>query len=155
MRSLISGLKVIKLFSCSPQLSMKFFLLINVKMPTIVGILTFMSGKNSSLGLSEPERSQISWYFYTYEHLKFHAQLSWVGKKFYDLGASLGICLVSSVFSVCWKGSLGQRASASLWLRVSASVWQQQTLKSDWANAQTDLSLLGTHTLQPITLPYA
>ena len=31
--------------SCSTQLSMKFFLLINVKMPTMVGILTFMSGK--------------------------------------------------------------------------------------------------------------
>ena len=29
------------LFSSSTQLSMKFFLLINVKMPTIVGILTF------------------------------------------------------------------------------------------------------------------
>ena len=28
---------------------MKFSLLINVKMPTIVGILTFMSGKNSIL----------------------------------------------------------------------------------------------------------
>ena len=37
------GLKVIQLFSCSVQLSMKFFLLINVKMPTVVGILTFMS----------------------------------------------------------------------------------------------------------------
>ena len=34
---------------CSTQLSMKVFLLINVKMPTIVGILTFMSGKNSIL----------------------------------------------------------------------------------------------------------
>ena len=32
---------------------MIFFLLINVKMPTVVGILTFMSGKNSILGLSE------------------------------------------------------------------------------------------------------
>ena len=30
--------EVIKLFSCSTQLSIKFFLLINVKMPTIVGI---------------------------------------------------------------------------------------------------------------------
>ena len=30
-----------KLFSFSTQLSMKFILLINVKMPTIVGILTF------------------------------------------------------------------------------------------------------------------
>ena len=42
------------------QLSMKFFQLINVKMPTIVGILTFMSGKNSILGLSEPNISHIS-----------------------------------------------------------------------------------------------
>ena len=37
---------------------MKFFLLINVKMPTIVGILTFMSGKNSILGLSEPKKAE-------------------------------------------------------------------------------------------------
>ena len=34
-----SGPEVIKLFSCSTQLSMNFFLLINI------GILTFMSGK--------------------------------------------------------------------------------------------------------------
>ena len=34
-------------------MSMNFFLVINVKMPTIVVILTFMSGKNSILGLSE------------------------------------------------------------------------------------------------------
>ena len=32
------------------QLSMKFFLLMNVKMPTNVGILTFMSSKSSILG---------------------------------------------------------------------------------------------------------
>ena len=56
-------------------------------MPTIVGILTFMSGKNSILGLSEPKKAELSWYFYTYEHLKFHAQLSWARKKFYNLGA--------------------------------------------------------------------
>ena len=41
-----SGPKVIKLFSCSTQLSIKFILLINVKMPTIVGILTFISRIN-------------------------------------------------------------------------------------------------------------
>ena len=35
---------------------MKFFLLINVKMPKIVGILTFMSRRNSILGLYEPEK---------------------------------------------------------------------------------------------------
>ena len=38
--------KVIKLFSCSTQLSMKFPLLINMKMPTIVGIFIFISREN-------------------------------------------------------------------------------------------------------------
>ena len=42
------GPKVIKLFSCSTQLSMKFILLIDVKMPTIVGILTFISMINTT-----------------------------------------------------------------------------------------------------------
>ena len=46
-----------------------------------------MSGKNSILGLPEPKKSRISWYFYTYEHLKFHAQLSWAWKKIYNLRA--------------------------------------------------------------------
>ena len=52
--------EVIKLFSCSIQLSMKYFLIINVEMPTVVGILTFMREKISILGLSEPKKSQIS-----------------------------------------------------------------------------------------------
>ena len=65
----------------------EIFQLISFKMPTTVGILTFMSGKNSILGVSGPEKGQISRYFYTYVHLKFHAQLSWAWKKFYSLGA--------------------------------------------------------------------
>ena len=52
------------------------FLFINVKMPTIVGILTFMSRKNSILGLSEPENKLMFLLFYTHKHLKFYAQLS-------------------------------------------------------------------------------
>ena len=52
----ISGPEVIKIISCTTQLSMNFFLLIYVKMPIIVGILTFMSRKSSILGLSEPEK---------------------------------------------------------------------------------------------------
>ena len=39
-------LEVIKLFSCSTQLSMKFSLLINLKMPAIVGIFLFISREN-------------------------------------------------------------------------------------------------------------
>ena len=42
------GSEVIKLFSYTTQLSTKFILLINVKMPTIVGILTFMSMINTT-----------------------------------------------------------------------------------------------------------
>ena len=42
------GPEVIKLVPCSTQLSMKFILLINVKMPTTVGILTFISMINTT-----------------------------------------------------------------------------------------------------------
>ena len=42
------GPEVIKLSPCSTQLSMKLILLINVKMPTIVGILTFISRLNTT-----------------------------------------------------------------------------------------------------------
>ena len=53
------GPEVIKLFSCSTQLSINFFLLIDVKMPTIVGILTFMSGKHNILGLCDPKKAEL------------------------------------------------------------------------------------------------
>ena len=56
--------EVIKFFSCSTQLSIKFFLLINFKMPTTVGILTFMSRKNSILGLSEPKNAEFLIFVY-------------------------------------------------------------------------------------------
>ena len=36
---------------------MNFFLLVNDKMPTIVGILSLTSRENRILGLSEPEKS--------------------------------------------------------------------------------------------------
>ena len=38
-------LSIQKLFSCSTQMSMKFFLLINVEIPTVVGISIFMGRK--------------------------------------------------------------------------------------------------------------
>ena len=49
------GPEVINEISCSTQLSMKFFLLINVKVSTKVGILTFMRRK-SVLGLHEHDK---------------------------------------------------------------------------------------------------
>ena len=60
------GPEVIKLFSCSTQLSMKFSLLIYVKMPTTVGILTCIGGENNILGLTEPKKADFLKYFYTY-----------------------------------------------------------------------------------------
>ena len=96
-----SGPEVIKLFSCSTQLKMKFLLLINVKMPTIVGILTFMNKKNSILGLSESKKLWISRYFYTYEHLKFHDQLSWAWKKFYNLRSRYIFLVTRHLIWVC------------------------------------------------------
>ena len=71
-----TGPEVIKLFSCSAQLRLKFILLINVKMPTIVGILTFISRINYRLWSSKPSDSTYLGYFSSYEDLKFQAQLS-------------------------------------------------------------------------------
>ena len=77
-----------KLFSYSTQLSTKFILLINVKMPTIVvGILTFISMINTTSERLKARNFFICRYFSVYEQLKFRTQLSWAWKKFYNLGA--------------------------------------------------------------------
>ena len=52
-----------KIFLCSTELSMKFFLLINVKMPTIVGILTFISRKKQHCCLIRALKTQIFFLF--------------------------------------------------------------------------------------------
>ena len=70
----IPWLQVIKLFSRSNQMGKKVFLLINIKMPTIVGILTFISRKNTT-SESEARKMFIFSFFVFYEKLKFHAQL--------------------------------------------------------------------------------
>ena len=70
------GSEVIKLFSYSTHLSTKFILLINVKMPTIVGILTFISMINTTCERLKARNVFICRYFSFYEHLKFHAELS-------------------------------------------------------------------------------
>ena len=69
--------------------SMKFILLINVKMPTIVGILTFMSMINTTFNSLKARKVFICQHFSFYEQLQFHAQLRWAWKKFYNLRARL------------------------------------------------------------------
>ena len=71
-----SGPEVIKLFSCSIQLGIKFIMLINVKMPTIVGILTFICMINTTSERLKVINFFICRYFSFYEQLKFLAQLS-------------------------------------------------------------------------------
>ena len=58
------------------QLRTKFILLINVKMPTIVGILTFISMINTTSETLKARNFFIRGYFSFCEQLKFHAQLS-------------------------------------------------------------------------------
>ena len=67
------GPEVIKLFSYSTQLSTKFILLINVKMPTVVGILTFICRINTISEGFKARKIVIFHHFTFYEHLKFHS----------------------------------------------------------------------------------
>ena len=70
------GLGVIILFSCSTQLRTKFILLINAKMPTIVGILTSVNMINTTSERLKARYFFICQHFRFYEQLKFRAQLS-------------------------------------------------------------------------------
>ena len=77
-----SGLKVPLHFSCPIQLGMKFILLINVNMPTIVGILTFISGINTT---SESLKAKKSLLFTILPFMSnWNFMLSWVeqGRSF-------------------------------------------------------------------------
>ena len=72
----LPGPNVIKLFSCSTELSTKFILLINVKMPTIYGILTFISMINTTDRRLKARNFFICRHFSFYEQLQFRAPLS-------------------------------------------------------------------------------
>ena len=57
-------------FSCSTQMSTKLIRLINVKMPTIVGILTFIGRKITSYESLKARKAFIFHYFIFYEKFK-------------------------------------------------------------------------------------
>ena len=63
-------------FPCSTQMGMKFIMLINVKMPTIVvSILTFISMVNtSSESLKANKNLSFSAFYFFFEGLEFHSQ---------------------------------------------------------------------------------
>ena len=56
-------------------MNMKFILLINVKTPTIVGILTFISIINTTPERMRDENTLLIHHFNFYEQLKFYARL--------------------------------------------------------------------------------
>ena len=72
----IPGPEVIQLFSCATQLSLNFILLTSVQIPTIVGILTFVSRKDTASESFRARKIIIFHHFSFYEQLKVHAQLS-------------------------------------------------------------------------------
>ena len=76
---------------------MKFILLINVKMPTIVGILTFICMINTTSERLKARNFIICRYFSFYKQLKFCAQLSWAWKKFYNLGSNICFLIGQSI----------------------------------------------------------
>ena len=80
-----SGPEFIKKYH-APQLSTKLILLINVKMPTIVGILTFISMINTTSERLKERNFFICQYFSFYEQLKRCAQLIWAWTSFITSG---------------------------------------------------------------------
>ena len=66
--------------SCSTVLSIDFTLLENVKMPTLVDILIFISKINTTESFKAKKKKKkkkktINFQFSLYEHLKFHARV--------------------------------------------------------------------------------
>ena len=70
------GAEVIKLFSCSTQLSMKFKLLINIEIVKIDGIFRLNSLEPAIYPANKCLNANNCWHFNIYEQDKFHAQLS-------------------------------------------------------------------------------
>ena len=101
-----SGPDDIKLLSGSTQLSTNFFLLKYIKMPTVVGILTFMGWKNSIRGLSEPEKRTEFLRLFLFSLMSIFkiscsAELSM--EKFYNLGPRANnICSDFSITVLNW-----------------------------------------------------
>ena len=75
----ISLSEFIKSFSCSTQLSMKVIMLINVKMPTIVGILTCVSMINTTQFYVSLKARKLFFAAFLFTRLvTWNSMLSWV-----------------------------------------------------------------------------
>ena len=70
------GHKIIKLFSCSTQMSMKIVLLINLKLLTIPNSFLLNIAEHEIFSANKYENANNSWHFHIYLQRKFHAQLA-------------------------------------------------------------------------------
>ena len=84
--------EVIKLFSCSTELSMKLVLLIKLKLLTITNSFLLNIAEHETFSTNKYENANYIWHFHIYKQRKFHAQLSWAWKKFYNLKARTISC---------------------------------------------------------------
>ena len=73
------------MFSCSTQMGLKLIKLINVKMPTIVGIFTLMSRINTTCVYLKQENVVVFQFFIFWKRMKFYAQRRCACKKFSNL----------------------------------------------------------------------
>ena len=64
--SLDPGPEVIKLFSCSAQLSMKFVLLLNLKLLTIADSFLLNLAKHEHFSANKYENANSCWHFHIY-----------------------------------------------------------------------------------------
>ena len=71
---MILGPEVIKLFSCSPQLRLKFVLLINLKLLTIANSVLLNTAEHENFSANKYENANYCWHFHIYWQRKFHAQ---------------------------------------------------------------------------------
>ena len=61
-----SGPEVIKLFSCSPQLSMKFVLLIILKLRILANSFLLNIAEHENFSANKYENTNYSWHFHIY-----------------------------------------------------------------------------------------
>ena len=123
------GPEVMQLFSCSAQLSTEFILLINVEMPTIVGILTFISMINTT---SERPKARN---FFICRYFSFYV-LSWVEpeESFITSGPAL-LHRLARILKFCMK------EVQILYFPIS----ELQRCRPDCAHAQAGLHLCCSH----------
>ena len=86
---------------------MKFIMLIKVKIPTIVGILTFIIMINTSSEDLKERKIIIFQHFSLHEQLKFQAQLSLAWKQFraWTISEHTTVCLfLPDGMYILWAG---------------------------------------------------